>query len=392
MGRVQPVGADARETAVVSAARTATTRVAVTLTQCWHGVPGGTATSALRLLDALAVRGDVDVVAVGARGAPNPAAPLPDGIPSRRLALPVGLLYDAWDLFGRPGIESTVDPAEGAVDVVHLTVPMGPPRSATPLVVTVHDLFPLSRPEWFTRRGARLMRRALGRIRDRADVVMVPSGVVAEDCLAHGFDPDRLRVVPWGSTMATVTPERIEDVRRRFGLGGQYVLFVGTVEPRKGLPVLADAMARIGRAGLALVVAGPTGWGPDTDRHLAAVPGPVIRTGFLDTSDLDALRSGAAVCCLPSWAEGFGLPAIEALAAGAPLVTSAGTASAEVAGDAAVLVPPGRPDLLAEALERVVDDVDLADALRVAGPARAATFRWEDTAGAVVDAYRQALS
>ncbi len=372
--------------------RTVTPRVAVSLTQCWHDVPGGTATSVLQLLDALAVRSDVEVVAVGARGAPGGPLTVPDGVGCRHLALPVGVLYDAWDRLGRPRIESALGPEDAPVDVVHLTVPMGPPRSVTPLVATVHDLLPLRRPDWFTRRGARLMARALARIRDRADAVVVPSAVVAEDCVSHGFDPDRLRVVPWGSSEVVIAAERVAAVRDRYGIEGPYVLFVGTVEPRKGLPVLADALARVGRAGLTLVLAGPAGWAADTDRHLAAVPGPVLRTGFLPAGDLDALRAGAAVCCLPSWAEGFGLPALEALAAGAPLVTSSGTAMAEVVGDAAVLVPPGRADQLADALRRVLDDADLADELRAAGPTRAASFRWEDTAESMVEVYRKVLS
>lgn len=367
-------------------------RVAVSLTQCWHGVPGGTATSVLQMLDALVARGDVDLVGVGARGAPHPNATPPDAVPLRRFPLPVGVLYDSWNLTGRPSLDSLVGRDVGGVDVIHMTVPMGPPRSATPTVVTVHDVFPLSRPDWFTRRGARLMGRSLRRIRDRADLVLVPSAVVARDCVEHGFDPDRLRVVPWGSTPVDVEVRSVAEVRRRFGLDGPYVLFVGTLEPRKGLAVLADAMARLARPGLALVIAGPAGWGPRADGDLGGVPGPVVRVGYVGRAQLDALRSGAAVCCVPSFAEGFGLPALEALAAGAPLVTSAGTASAEVAGDAAVLVPPGRPDLLASALGRVVDDDDLGRRLRAEGPLRAATFRWEDTATAVAEAYRSVLT
>lgn len=371
---------------------TAVPRVAVSLTQCWHRVPGGTATSVVQLVDALAGRDDVEVVVVGARGATGDTATVPEGVELRRSALPVSALYDAWDLVGRPRLDAVGAVPGAPIDLVHLTVPMGPPRSSTPLVATVHDLFPLSRPEWFTRRGARLMGRSLRRISRRADLVLVPSEAVAEDCRAHGFDPHRVRVVPWGSTPVRIAPERVEEARARRGIDGPYVLFVGTVEPRKGLPVLADAMARVGRADVTLVVAGPAGWGTAADRHLAAVPGPVLRTGWIPTGELDALRAGASVCCLPSWAEGFGLPALEALAAGAPLVTSAGTASAEVAGDAALLVPPGRADLLADAIRTVLDDVDLAASLRAAGPLRAAGFRWSDTAAAVLDAYRWVLS
>lgn len=364
-------------------------RVATTVTQFWHRVPGGTATSIAQLVAAVADRGDVDQVLVGARGVPpDDGFALPLGIPSASLPLPVAALYDSWDRFGRPRIE----PVAGGVDLIHLTVPMGPPACRVPLVATVHDVFPLTRPEWFSRRGVRLMSRALLRIRERAAVVMVPSQAVADDCLAHGFDAARLSVVPWGSRPVSVTGEEVDAARRRHGLIGPYVLFVGTVEPRKGLPVLTDALARIGRADLTLVVAGPLGWGLDAAACLSSVPGPVIRTGFLPVAELDALRAGSAVCCAPSWAEGFGLPALEALAAGAPLVTSAGTALAEVAGSAALTVPPGRGDLLADAVARLLDDDDLASELRSAGPRRASEFTWSATAAATVETYRRVIN
>jgi glycosyltransferase involved in cell wall biosynthesis len=354
------------------------------MTQCWHRVPGGTATSILRLADAVAATGEVDLVGVGPRGGPPDPGFRPT-VPVARLPLPVPLLYDAWDRLRRPSVQA----ATGEVDVVHLTVPMSPPRSDAPLVATVHDLFPLTRPEWFTGRGARLMRRGLERIRTDAAAVLVPSDEVARDCARHGFDPERVRVVPWGSTPRPVTEAEVAAARRRFGLRGPYVLFVGTLEPRKGLAVLADALVHLGRPDVTLAVAGPAGWGDGDPARLGSVPGPVVRLGFLGDDDLAALRGGAGVCCAPSWAEGFGLPVLEALAAGAPVVTTAGTAQAEVAGDAAVLVEPGVPRRLAEALERVLDDDGLAARLRAAGPVRAATFTWEGAAAAVVDVYRR---
>ena len=362
-------------------------RVALTLTQCWHRVPGGTATSVLRLADALRGLDDVDLVGVGPRGR-VPAPPFRPTGDLRQLALPLPVLYDAWDRARRPAVQA----ATGPVDLVHLTVPMSPPRSAAPLVATVHDLYPLTRPEWFTGRGARLMRRGLERIRQDAAAVLVPSHVVAHDCGRHGFDPDRVHVVPWGSDATEVPAGRVEEVLARHGVGRPYVLFVGTLEPRKGLAVLADAMVRVGRPDVTLVVVGPAGWGDGDPARLRSVPGPVARLGFVGDDDLAALRQGAAACCAPSWAEGFGLPVLEAMAQGAPVVASAGTASAEVAGDAALLVEPGVPRLLAEAVERLLDDDALADRLREAGPARAATFTWEGAARRVVDVYREVLA
>lgn len=366
-------------------------RVAMTMTQCWHRVPGGTATSVVELAAALDARRDMELVVVGARGTPSTDVAPPVGIASVALPLGVRALYESWDRIGRPTIEPVVASVLGELDLIHLTVPMGPPRTTVPLVATVHDLFPLSRPEWFTRRGVRLMVPALERIRDRADAVIVPSRAVARDCIAHGFAEDRLHVVPWGSRRVVVDAERAATARKRLSITGDYVLFVGTVEPRKGLPVLADALARLGRPELTLVIAGPSGWGADTDAILAAVPGPVRRLGFLSADDLAAVRAGAAVCALPSWAEGFGLPALEALAAGAPLVTSAGTALEEVTGDAALLVAPGRSDLLADALRSVLDDPSLARHLAEIGPVRAAELTWDGTADAVAGVYREVL-
>jgi glycosyltransferase involved in cell wall biosynthesis len=361
-------------------------RVAVTLTQCWHRVPGGTATSVLDLVRAMQALDEVELVGVGPRGG-EPERTFRPPVPVHRWSLPLPLLYDAWDRVGRPSAESAVGP----VDLVHLTVPMGPPRTSAPLVATVHDVLPLSRPDWFTGRGARLMSRALGRVRDEAAAVVVPSRVVADDCVAHGFDPARLVVVPWGSTPVHLDEAEVVAARARHGLRGPYVLFVGTREPRKGLSVLADAMVHLDRPDVTLVVAGPAGWGVGDDAHLAGVPGPVISTGFLPAAELAALERGAAAFCYPTRAEGFGLPVLEALAAGAPVVTTSDTAAAEVVGDAALLVPPGEPRPLADALARLLEDPALADDLRAAGPARAATFTWPGAARAVLDVYRSVL-
>ena len=343
-----------------------------------HGIDG---------IDGAPGAGPVDIIGVGPRGT-DPAPPWTPPVPTRHLSLPLPFLYDAWTRFRRPTIES----AAGPVDLVHLTVPMSPPRTSVPLVATVHDLYPLTRPEWFTGRGARLMQRGLERIRDEAAVVMVPSRTVARDCAAHGFDAGRVQVLPWGSTPVEVTPADVEQVTTRYGLSRPYVLFVGTLEPRKGLAVLADALVQLGRADVTLALAGPQGWGEGDPARLSSVPGPVVRLGFVPRSDLSALQRGAAVFCFPSWAEGFGLPVLEALAAGAPVVTSAGTATEEVAGDAALLVRPGIPADLADAIGRLLDDPALAAVLRARGPARAATFTWDAAARTLLDVYARALA
>lgn len=363
-------------------------RVAVTLTQCWHRVPGGTATSVLEMIRALRSEGLAEVVGVAPAGRGLPDQPFRPDVPLHRLALPLRALYDSWVLTGRPRVHPD------GVDLVHMTVPVAPSRGSLPMVATVHDVLPLDRPEDFTGRGARLMRAGLARIRDEADRVVVPSRVVADACESHGFDRSRVTVVPWGAPR--VDPSEVDDeavarVRSSQGIVGDFVLFVGTAEPRKGLATLARALVQLGRADLTLAVAGPSGWGDSGEDELAAVPGPVARLGFVDPSDLPALRRAAAACCVPSLAEGFGLPVLEAFAAGGAVVTSSGTATEEVAGDAALLVPPGDAGALAEALGRVLDDAALAALLRSRGLQRASELSWRNTVRAVADVYAEVL-
>jgi glycosyltransferase involved in cell wall biosynthesis len=378
-----------------------TPRVAITLTQCWHEVPGGTATSLQRLVDQLARSEQVELVGVGARGdLRRPASWRRQGPPGewrppialRQLPLPLPVLYDAWSRTGRPRIQDTTGP----VDLVHLTVPMTPPADEVPLVATVHDLFPLTRPEMMTGRGARLMTAGLRTIRDRAARIMVPSSSVAEDCERHGVDPARVRVVPWGVAPVTVTEADVERVRRRHGLRGPYVLFVGTLEPRKNLAGLLDAMVRLSRPALTLVLVGPSGWGDafagPTGVGVGAVPSPVVQLGRVPEADLAALQHGAEVFCFPSLAEGFGLPVLEAMAAGAVVLTSSGTATAEVAGDGAVLVDPRDPAALAAALGELLDDHERRDELRVRARQRSLGFTWQRAADATLEVYREALA
>ncbi len=371
-------------------------RVALTLTQAAHRVPGGTATSVVGLARALAATGDVQLCAVLARGelrhpasvlGPRPPEGLPVGIGTATMALPLPILYDAWARWGRPSVGG----AAGPVDLVHVTVPLRVGLGDVPMVATVHDLFPLTRPEDFTPRGARLMGAGLRWVLRHARAVMVPSRTVAAACVEHGVDAAAVSVVPWGSEPVTTDAHRVQAVCRRHGVSGPYVLFVGTVEPRKNLAGLLAAVARLDRPDLTLVVVGPVGWGDELDLAAAGLASPVARLGHVPAEDLPALYAGAAAFCFPSFEEGFGLPVLEAMAAGAPVVTSSGTATADVAGDAALLVDPRDVSGLAAALARVLDDPSLATALRSAGRQRAAEHRWSVAAAQTLDVYRSVL-
>jgi glycosyltransferase involved in cell wall biosynthesis len=361
-------------------------RAAVVLEQCWHRVPGGTALAALRQVEAVTAAGGVDQVGVAARHGEPPRPAYRPSIPVRHLPVPRRLLYETWHRARFPKVER----ATGPVDVIHATGYAVPPRSA-PLVATMHDLAWRHDPANFTRNGVLFFEAGLARVVADADLVLCPSLATLEDCVAAGIDKDRLRHVPWGMRITDVDPDEVARVRTAYGLTGRYVLFVGTVEPRKNLPRLLDAVSRLPQTDVTLAVVGPPGWGDALGPRADALGDRVKLVGFVPGGDLDPLYAGASVMCYPSLVEGYGLPVAEALGLGTPVVTSAGTATEElVSGGAGLAVDPTDPDAIAGALARVLDDDDLADRLRAAGRARAADTTWEGTATMTIAAYRDA--
>ena len=170
------------------------------------------------------------------------------------------------------------------------------------------------------------------------------------------------------------------------------MLWTGTVEPRKNLPTLLDAFRRLDRHGVELVLVGPKGWNEDLRSHLGTAAGRVRTLGFVSDADKRALYAAASVFCLPSLQEGFGLPVLEAMAQGAPVVTSAGTATAEVAGDAARLVDPADADALATALADVLDDPAEAARMAAASLQRVTAFPWSRTGDLLAETFAEAVS
>ena len=355
-------------------------RVAVTLEQLWHRVPGGTATAILGMVGALDARDDLDVVGVSAwhPSAPRDAFRAPVRI--RPLPLPRLALYESWHRLRRPDVQR----ATGRVDVIHATTSAIPPRSR-PLVVTIHDLAFLDRPDHFTARGLRLFHRGLELTRAEADIVLVPSEATRADCISAGVDRERVRVVPWGVAPRSLTDEEIESTVRRFGLEPPFILWTGTLEPRKNVARLLEAFAQLdGRATLAL--AGPEGWGS----VVVSDDTRVRRLGFVAPRDLSALYAAADVFVYPSLKEGFGLPVLEAMAHGAAVVTSRRTSMEEITSDAAVLVDPMDTGSIAEGMRSVLEDDVLRTRLGEAARARAGVFTWARTAESVAEAYRDA--
>jgi glycosyltransferase involved in cell wall biosynthesis len=367
-------------------------RVAITLEQCWHDVPGGTASSALESIRALQRHSDLDLVGVSARHGEPPPSPWAPPIPVRGLPLPRNLLYESWHRLRWPKVQR----ATGPVDVIHVTGMAMPPKSA-PMVVTVHDLAFLHDPSHFTKHGVAFFHRAIDLARKDADIVVCPSQSTFDDCAANGFDTSRLRLVPWGIEVDPAAADAVASVRKRLGIERPYVFWTGTIEPRKNLSALLDAFGRLDRDDVDLVIGGPEGWNDELAALERRAGDRVKRIGFQPVPDLRAVYAGASVFCYPSLREGFGLPVLEAMAQGTPVITSAGTATGEVVGEAdgaseaGVLVDPLDVDALATALAGLLDDKGRAAAVGAAGLTRARAFTWERTADLLVSAYDEAI-
>ena len=355
-------------------------RIALTLEQLWHRVPGGTGVAALGIARGLPTRPGLEVVGVSAAHripAPEPWRP---PVEVRALPLPRPALYEAWHRLRWPPVQRATGPA----DVVHATSIAVPPKSA-PLVVTIHDLAFVAYPELFTPRGVTFFRRGLELARKDADLVMCPSQATRRACEAAGFAADRLRVIPLGVDVEAVTERDVQRVRERYGLGRDYVLWTGTVEPRKNLGGLLEAWKRVD-TDADLVLAGPAGWNEDLETLIAGMRRPTV-LGFLERAELHALYAGARLLVWPSLLEGFGFPVLEAMAHGTPVVTSAGTSTEEICGDAGLVVDPRDPGAIAGAISEVLEDASLARAMGERGRRRAAAFTWKRTAESLADAY-----
>jgi glycosyltransferase involved in cell wall biosynthesis len=361
-------------------------RVAYTLEQCWHRVPGGTATAALEVARLLIADPDIDLRPLAGRHRRPPEDPWRPDFEVAPLWFGRPLLYETWLRLGMPKVER----ATGEVDVCHATG-LVPAPSRAPLVVTVHDLAFIRFPEMFTAHGVKVMKRSLDRIIERAAMVICPSDQTARDLLEVGLAADRIAVVPLGVRARPVSIEEVAGVRSELGLGDRpFALFVGTIEPRKNLVRLVRALASM-ESRLPLVVAGADGWGAERSELAAVVDDDDLEVrfvGLVSEAKLAALYAAAEVFAYPSEWEGFGLPVLEAMAYQTPVVTSRNTSTAEVAGGAAVLVDPFDVDSIAAGLAEALDP-DRRVGLIAAGLARVERRSWEMTAAATVEVYRQ---
>ena len=272
------------------------------------------------------------------------------------------LLYETWNRLSWPKVESVI----GEIDVVHATG-LVPSATSAPLVVTVHDLAFVHDPDKFSRHGVRTMPRA-GRHRSSGRSVFCARAqrrcgtARRSDSIQRDFES---RSDSESTRRSRSTDDDVERVRRRYGLPEDFVLFVGTLEPRKNLARLIAAIARPD-VRLPLVVAGADGWG---DVDISTGADDALFLGFVPDTDLPPLYGAASVFAYPSEREGFGLPVAEAMSQGTAVVTSRGTSTEEVAAGAAVLVDPFDVDSIAAG----IDEASIADELASGARRRAAS-------------------
>ena len=350
------------------------------------------------LLGALGRRDDVDLAVVcqrtdaeryqhalpGAEVVPAPAA-----VSHRPARL-------AWEQTGLPLLAQQI-----GADVLHSPFYTCPLRASCPVTVTVHDATFFTEPEHYDKSRRTFFRSAIKTSLRRAERVIVPSKATRDELIRLlGADPTRLDVAYHGVDPAAFHAPSVDErarVRARLGLGdGTYVAFLGAKEPRKNVPNLirgwAEAVADRSTPP-ALVLAGGQGHDDEIDQAVAGVPSHLrlLRPGYLRFADLPGYLGGALVAAYPSYGEGFGLPVLEAMACGAPVLTTPRLSLPEVGGDAVAYTGP-EPDEIARDLGSLLDDEPRRAALAAAGLSRAKEFSWDSSAEVHLAAWTRAVS
>jgi glycosyltransferase involved in cell wall biosynthesis len=304
-------------------------------------------------------------------------------------------LTDDWlhRLWQRLRLPIPVELVTGPLDIFYSPDFVLPPTlRATCTLLTVHDLSFLHFPDAFVPSLREYLERVVPRSVARADRVLADSESARDDIVTRfGTSPEKVEVL-YGGVDSRFRPEKApgEEARLKaeYGIEAPYILSVGTLQPRKNYVRLIKAFASLPLANLRLYIAGGYGWLCEDILAEAEKHGDRVRVlGFVDDADLPALYRNAALFAFPSLYEGFGIPPLEAMACGTPVVCSDASSLPEVAGDAALMVDPFDVDGLAEAMARALEDASLRRGMVAKGLSQAARFTWEDAAYQLLDVF-----
>jgi glycosyltransferase involved in cell wall biosynthesis len=302
----------------------------------------------------------------------------------KRVRFPARLAHLMWQRFGAPSVTLL----SGSTDVVHGTNFVLPASGSVPGVVTIHDLSYLREGAF---PGAPRLKNLVAWSAKRAKCIVVPTRAVADEVAdEYPGSADCIVITPEGVSSVFFGATPLSDsALDTFGIRRPYVLATGTDAPRKNVARLLDAWNRAGDTvgEWMLVLAGPRGWGPRLS------PNKNVRTlGWVGDETLPGMMAAADLFCFPSSYEGFGLPPLEAMAAGTPVLAGSYPCAREVLGDAADVVDPLDERALTEALVRLIEDPDRRRRLQIKGRAQAVQYTWDRTASATREAYKAALA
>ena len=325
---------------------------------------------------------------------------LNESVREHRITSPLVRLFGLlWRMFPFP----TIDRFMPEVDVYHFPNFFIRPHRRGRCVLTIHDLSFVRYPQYTEPKNLAFLPGQVKASVRRADRIIADSDFTRREVIdIYGVDESVVETVHLGvrpEFSADISQSVISETRKKYGLPERYVLFVGTIEPRKNLLGLIDAFKLMRQSSPALqdvklVVCGMPGWLFDeTLKQMQApdVADHIFRTGYVDAGDLPAMYSAADVVALPSWYEGFGFPCLEGMACGTPVLCSKDSSMSEITGDAAILVDPADTESIAEGLTRILSDSKLRDDLVEKGLKRAAQFTWEKTARKTYEIYKSVL-
>lgn len=286
---------------------------------------------------------------------------------------------------------------QAGVNLVHGPAFVGALASRCPFIITVHDLSFLLYPQNFRRFNRSYLRTLTRLSARRARRVIAVSESTKRDLVQHyGLSPTRIDTIHNGvdPCFRPLPSDQVADFRTKQGLPEQFILFVGTLEPRKNIVRLVEAYAQLPKPRPSLMLIGGKGWLYEeifARVEALGLSDQVHFVGYIPADELPWWYNAAVLFAYPSLYEGFGLPLLEAMACGTPVITSTASSLPEVVGDAGQMVDPVDTESLTGAMEQVLTDKDVREKMRVAGLARAQGFSWEETARRTVDSYRKAL-